>query len=82
MIAEKVQIWQLKISGDDINKDAIIVKKEEKVDVKPIVSNKKKQKCQLEVMQDTMKGLIIDAQKASDQLLRREKDEMEEAQLE
>jgi len=61
-------------NDDDINKDAIIAKKE-KVDVKPIdSSNKKKWKRQLEVMQDTMKGLIkevIDSQKASDQLLKR-----------
>ena len=53
------------------SKDVIVVKKEDKVDVKPIVSNKKKQKRQLEVMQDTMKGLIkevVDAQKASDKM--------------
>ena len=49
----------------------VVVKKEE-VDVKPIVSGKKKRKHQVEVMQDTMKGLVkevIDAQKAPDQLL-------------
>lgn len=70
------------------SKDVIVVKKEDKVDVKPIVSNKKKQKRQLEVMQDTMKGLIkevVDAQKASDKMyveLEEKRLKMEEAQLE
>ena len=53
------------------NKDVIVVKKEDKVDVKPIVSNKKKRKRQVDVMQDTMKGLIkevVNAQKASDKM--------------
>ena len=43
-------------------------KEKNRVDVKSIVSNKKKQKHQLEVVQDTMKGVfkeVIDAQKAS-----------------
>lgn len=70
------------------SKDVIVVKKEDKVDVKPIVSNKKKRKRQLEVMQDTMKGLIkevVDAQKASDKMyveLEEKRLKMEEAQLE
>ena len=60
-------------NNDDNNssKDLVVVKKEEKVDVKPIVSRKKKLICQLDVMQDTMKGLIkevIDTKKALDQM--------------
>jgi len=57
------------------------------VDVKSIVSNKKKQKHQLEVVQDTMKGVfkeVIDAQKASYKMfleLEEKRMKMEEAQL-
>ena len=78
------------VSNEDSgsSKDVIVVKKEDKVNVKPIVSNKKKRKRQLEVMQDTMKGLIkevVDAQKASDKMyveLEEKRLKMEEAQLE
>ena len=61
------------------------MKKEDKVDVNPIVSNKKKRKRHLEVMQDTMKGLIkevVDAQKALDKMFVEKGLKMEEAQLE
>ena len=47
------------------------MKKEDRSDVKSIVSNKKKRKHQLDTIQDTMKGLfkdVIDAQKPSDQM--------------
>ena len=59
-----------------------------KKDVKPLVSGKKKRRRQIEVLQDTMKGMtneVVEAQKASDQLfaqLEEKRMKMEEAQQE
>jgi len=76
---------------DDDNQDntsSDIADADSKQDVKALVSGKKKRRRQIEVLQDTMKGMInevVEAQKSSDQLfaqLEEKRMKMEEAQQE